>query len=266
MFLTCVKRGIRAPWGCCQDASFSLDDSSVPITNDPLENWDGGDGGPLTGIFAVEATITANAGINVSEQAALSPAHLSRRHLHPPEDDAVPAHAAEHLRTWSRFDGPAETLLEQLFWTRSNETLGHVPLERRQHRRREVHACLRCWKVLGANLANPATDPLPDDGRGRRHRTTTCRDTPASPSSRRPSTCGMGVSAAALRRAPRVGRARGHRADPRRHQRVRPGPPRSVRRRVQRSVPRGGGVHQHPGGAGQSVPRAAGGGGVRCRP
>lgn len=53
--------GDHCPVGGCGADAGSADAAPVPIPNEPLEKWDTTNAGPLTGIFAVETTISARA-------------------------------------------------------------------------------------------------------------------------------------------------------------------------------------------------------------
>ena len=52
-------RSDHGPVGGCVDAAV-VDAAPIEIPPEPLEDWDTTDAGPLSGIFAVEAQITAN--------------------------------------------------------------------------------------------------------------------------------------------------------------------------------------------------------------
>src|SRR6185437_14109719 len=52
----------------CSDGGLSLDSGPITIPNEPLEDWDAAADGSLTGIFAVEATVTAQAGVTVTSK------------------------------------------------------------------------------------------------------------------------------------------------------------------------------------------------------
>ena len=58
---------IRTDHGCldCPDSSIT-EAGPMSIPPEPLENWDTTNAGPITGIFAVEAVITAHAGPTVT--------------------------------------------------------------------------------------------------------------------------------------------------------------------------------------------------------
>ncbi len=51
--------GDHCPLGGCKPESGLADAGPITIPNEPLESWDTGGQGPLSGIFAVEATISA---------------------------------------------------------------------------------------------------------------------------------------------------------------------------------------------------------------
>jgi hypothetical protein len=151
------EAGDHCQVGGCVDGGFETDDSSVPITWDPLEDWDGGDGGPLTGIFAVEATVTARAGIEVTSK------QLYRLRIF---QDGTSVHQKTTLCLLTlpsvpnvvTLDIPAA--LQELIEATSSETTGNylsnpAILE-------AAYIPPPFLDVLGAaDLTNPATDPLP---------------------------------------------------------------------------------------------------------
>jgi hypothetical protein len=53
------EAGDHCPVGGCKPDAGAIDAGPVVIPNEPLENWDTTDAGPLSGIFAVETTISA---------------------------------------------------------------------------------------------------------------------------------------------------------------------------------------------------------------
>ena len=152
------EAGDHCPLGGCVDASYSAGDAYVPVTYDPLEAWDGGDGGPLTGIFAVEATVKAKvAGIEVQSK------QLYRLRIF---QDGAFVHQKTTLCTLTLPSVPnVATLiiplaLEAELWTLPNETSGDY-LSNGQAIVGAQYAPPAFVEVVGANLANPATDPLP---------------------------------------------------------------------------------------------------------
>jgi hypothetical protein len=166
------EAGDHCPVGGCVDATFSLDDAGVPLGDaDPLEDWDGGEGGPLTGIFAVEATVTANAGILVTSK------QLYRLRIF---QDGAFIHQKTTLCMLTLPNIPnvvtltVPNKLEQLFWALPNESSGSY-LSNGDNIVGAKYTPPPLLEVLGAKLANPATDPLPtidagaatdDDGDG----------------------------------------------------------------------------------------------------
>ncbi len=166
------EAGDHCPLGGCVDSSIlALDDGGDPITWDPLEEWDGGDaGGPLSGIFAVEATVLARAGVEVQSKQLYRLRILQQgAWIHqkttlcslslPSISGTVTLAIPDNLRTLIR--------------SRSTETEGtYLSTDQIIQAKYLPPPFLQ---VFGASLANPATDPLPtmdsgvatdDDGDG----------------------------------------------------------------------------------------------------
>jgi hypothetical protein len=131
-------------------------DGSVPIVPTPLEDWDGGDGGPLTGIFAVEATVKARAGVEVTSK------QLYRLRIY---QDGTFIHQKTTLCELqlpsvsgvASFEIPLPLLY--LIWSRSTESSGTYLSN--ANLLGAAYTPPPFLQVLGANLTNPATDPLP---------------------------------------------------------------------------------------------------------
>jgi hypothetical protein len=152
------EAGDHCPVGGCVDASFSVSDGGPPIVPTPLEEWDGGDGGPLTGIFAVEATVKARAGIEVESK------QLYRLRIY---QDGTFVHQKTTLCQLTLPSVPnvvtleVPPALEALIWTRPSETSGAY-LSNGENILGAAYTPPTFLEVFGANLANPATDPLPN--------------------------------------------------------------------------------------------------------
>jgi hypothetical protein len=156
------EAGDHCPVGGCVDAGFTLDDGSVPITWDPLEDWDGGDGGPLTGIFAVQATVTARAGVEV-QSTQLYRLRIFQQGTFIHQKTTLCQLTLPSITNVVTLDIPPA--LEALIEATSSESSGtylsspsilgaaYIPPP--------------FLEVLGAaDLANPATDPLPTQDSG----------------------------------------------------------------------------------------------------
>ena len=165
---------LRPDGGClpgygCTDGGLSLDSGPITIPDEPLEPWDAAADGPLTGIFAVEATVTAHAGVIVtSKQLYRLRIAQSGAHVHQKTtlcDLSLPSTTIATLAIPQKLQSIIESrsVENDGDYLSSSSVLGAAYLPP------------QFVEVLGASLANPATDPLPtmeagasvdDDGDG----------------------------------------------------------------------------------------------------
>ncbi len=151
------EAGDPCPVGGCVDSGIDLGDGAVVIQHEPLEDWDGGDaGGPLSGIFAVEATVTARAGVEVTSK------QLYRLRI---LQNGTSIHEKTTLCALNLPSVPnVVTLvippaLQSLIESRSSEDQGDylssASVIEAQYQPPPF------IQVFGASLQNPLTDPLP---------------------------------------------------------------------------------------------------------
>jgi hypothetical protein len=138
----------------CTDGGLDLD-SGIVVVDAPLEDWDAADDGPLTGIFAVEATVTAQAGVKVtSKQLYRLRIAQSGTHVHQKTtlcDLSLPSTSVATLVV-----PPA---LQAVIESRATENDGDYLSSASVLQAQYLPPAF--VEVLGADLANPATDPLP---------------------------------------------------------------------------------------------------------
>ena len=141
----------------CTDGSLVIDAGPITIPNEPLEDWgDAGAGGLLTGIFAVEATVTVRSGIEVTSK------QLYRLRI---AQDGTTVHQKTTLCAMSLPSIPnVVTLtipqkLQSLIASTSSESTGEYLSSASVLQAKYSPPAL--LEVFGAKLANPATDPLP---------------------------------------------------------------------------------------------------------
>lgn len=148
-------RSDHCPVGGCVDAG-TLDAAPIEIPPEPLEDWDATDAGPLSGIFAVEAQITANVVLPVATR------QLFRLRLlqHGTTLRAKTTLCAFKLPV---VEGVATLIippkLEQLLWTKGVESNGEYLSDAKT-----VGAAYTpppSLVVVGADLADPENDELP---------------------------------------------------------------------------------------------------------
>lgn len=148
-------RSDHCPVGGCVDAGV-VDAAPIEIPPEPLEDWDTTDAGPLTGIFAVEAQISANVVLPVSTR------QLFRLRLvqHGTNIRAKTTLCAFKLPV---VEGVATLIippkLEQLLWTKGVESNGKYLSDAKT-----VGAAYTpppSLVLVGANLADPENDDLP---------------------------------------------------------------------------------------------------------
>jgi hypothetical protein len=152
---------LRTDGGClpgygCTDGGIVLDAGPITIPNEPLEPWDGG-AGPLSGIFAVEATVTARAGVEVTSK------QLYRLRI---AQDGTFVHQKTTLCALSLPSIPnvvtlsVPPALQSLIESTSTESSGDYLSNASVLEAKYTPPPL--LEVFGAQLANPATDPLPN--------------------------------------------------------------------------------------------------------
>jgi hypothetical protein len=153
---------LREDGGClpgygCTDGSFLVDTGPITIPDAGLEPWDASSAGLLSGIFAVEATVTARAGIEVTSK------QLYRLRI---AQDGTHIHQKTTLCALSLPDIPnvvslsVPPKLQALIEATSSEDDGEF-LSNGQVLEAK-YSPPPFLEVFGATLANPATDPLPN--------------------------------------------------------------------------------------------------------
>lgn len=151
---------LRDGGGClpgygCTDGGFSLDAGQGGIPDAPLEEWDASDDGPLTGIFAVEATVTAQAGVTVtSKQLYRLRIAQSGAHIHQKTTLCDLSLPSTNIATLV-IPPALQTLIESRSVENDGDYLSSPQVLGAQYSPPQF------VEVLGATLANPATDPLP---------------------------------------------------------------------------------------------------------
>lgn len=166
---------LRPDGGClpgygCSEGGLSLDSGPIVIPPEPLEAWDAAADGPLTGIFAVEATVTARAGVEVkSKQLYRLRIAQSGAHVHQKTTLCELSLPSTNVATLA-----IPPALGTLISSRSTEDDGDFLSSASVLEAAYVPPPF--VEVFGANLANPETDPLPtmdagtptdDDGDGK---------------------------------------------------------------------------------------------------
>jgi len=154
------EAGDPCPVGGCVDSSIDLGDGSIVITPDPLEDWDGGDaGGPLSGIFAVEATVTARAGVEVTSKQLYRLRILQEGNWIHEKTTLCALELPSVPNVVTLIVPPA---LQTLIESRSTEDEGdYLQTSDPTNLANATYAPPPFVQVFGANLANPTTDPLP---------------------------------------------------------------------------------------------------------
>lgn len=159
LFFACGPSGsltpLRDDHRCldCPDAQ-TIEAGPMGIPNEPLESWDTTNAGPVTGIFAVEAVITAHAGPTVTLRQLLRLRIVQQGNKVHEKTTLCAFKLPEVPGTATLRIPPA---LQSVIQTKGAEeegeflqgtgTLKYVPPP--------------FLVVVGAGLANPATDPLP---------------------------------------------------------------------------------------------------------
>lgn len=151
-----VLRSDHCPVGGCVDAGPDVDAAPIEIPAEPLEDWDTTDAGPLSGIFAVEANITANVVLPVETR------QLFRLRL---VQHGTTVRAKSTLCAFKLpvVEGVATLIippkLEQLLWTKGVESNGEYLSDPKTLGAQYTPPA--SLVLVGADLANPATDELP---------------------------------------------------------------------------------------------------------
>ncbi len=151
------EAGDHCPLGGCVDSGIDLGDGAIVITPDPLEDWDGGDaGGPLSGIFAVQATVTARAGVEVTSTQLYRLRILQEGTWIHEKTTLCSLNLPSVPNVVTLIIPPAlQTLIESRSTEDEGNYLSSDDLANAQYLPPPF------VQVFGANLANPATDPLP---------------------------------------------------------------------------------------------------------
>jgi hypothetical protein len=149
--------GDHCPVGGCKEGGIGPEDAGpITIPDEPLENWDTTDAGLLTGIFAVEATVKARAGVEVELK------QLYRLRL---VQKGTEIHQKTTLCSLKLPDVPGVATLQipqklqTLITQKSTEVTGNYLSSDAVFG--AAYTPPPFLVLLGAQLANPATDPLP---------------------------------------------------------------------------------------------------------
>jgi hypothetical protein len=153
---------LRDGGGClpgygCTDGDFVIDAGPITIPDAGLEEWDAASSGLLTGIFAVEATVTARAGIEVTSK------QLYRLRI---AQDGTHVHQKTTLCALSLPDIPGvvtltvppklQALIDDTSTENDGEYLSNDQVLEAKYSPPPF------LEVFGATLTNPQTDPLPN--------------------------------------------------------------------------------------------------------
>lgn len=159
LFVACGPSGsltpLRSDHSCldCPDASV-IEAGPMSIPNEPLENWDTTNAGPVTGIFAVEAVITAHAGPTVTLRQLLRLRIVQQENkVH--EKTTLCAFKLPEVPGTATLQIPPA--LQAVIQTKGAEEEGNFL----QGSGTLKYAPPPFLVVVGASLVNPATDPLP---------------------------------------------------------------------------------------------------------
>ena len=148
-------RSDHCPVGGCVDASV-FDAGPIVIPSEPLENWDTTNAGPLTGIFAVEATIDARVVVPVRLKQLLR-LRIVQQGTTIHEKSTLCAFKLPVVQDVASLEIPP--LLQQVIATKSTEDQGtYLSSDAVVN---AAYSPPPFLVVVGANLQNPATDPLP---------------------------------------------------------------------------------------------------------
>jgi hypothetical protein len=150
-----VLREDHCPVGGCVDASV-FDAGPIVIPPEPLENWDTTNEGPLSGIFAVEVTIDARVVVPVRLKQLLR-LRIVQQGTTIHEKTTLCAFKLPVVQNVATLEIPP--LLQQVIASKSTEDQGSYLSSAAV-----VSAAYTpppFLVLVGANLRNPATDPLP---------------------------------------------------------------------------------------------------------
>ncbi len=145
----------------CDDGGLSLDAGPIVIPPEPLEDWDAGASGVLTGIFAVEATVTARAGVVVTSK-QLYRLRIAQEGTHIHQKTSICAISLPSIPNVVTLEVPPAltALLESRFTENDGDFLSNAAVLEAKYSPPPF------LEVVGASLANPATDPLPNEEAG----------------------------------------------------------------------------------------------------
>ena len=146
----------RCPAGACASDAGTTDAGPIEIPNEPLEDWDLAGAGPLSGIFAVEAIVTARVVIQV-ETRQLFRLRIVQKGAEIRQKTTLCRIKLPVVEDVAELSIPQA--LEDVLREKSVELTGTylsspVPIDASYQPPPAI-------VVAGASLANPATDPLP---------------------------------------------------------------------------------------------------------
>jgi hypothetical protein len=152
---------LREDGGClpgygCTDSNFVIDAGPITIPDASLEDWDSAASGPLSGIFAVEATVTARAGLEVTSK-QLYRLRIAQEGTHVHQKTTLCALSLPDIPNVVTLTVPPklQTLIENTSTENDGEYLSNAQVLEAKYSPPPF------LEVFGASLANPATDPLP---------------------------------------------------------------------------------------------------------
>ena len=149
--------GACLPGYGCTDGSFVVDAGPITIPDAGLEDWDASGAGPLTGIFAVEATVTARAGVEVTSK-QLYRLRIAQDGTHIHQKTTLCALSLPSIPNVVTLSVPQalQTLIENTSTENDGDFLSNDQVLEAKYSPPPF------LEVFGAALANPATDPLPN--------------------------------------------------------------------------------------------------------
>jgi hypothetical protein len=153
---------LREDGGClpgygCTDGSFVVDAGPITIPDAGLEPWDADSSGVLSGIFAVEATVTARAGVEVTSK-QLYRLRIAQDGTHVHQKTTLCALSLPSIPNVVTLNVPPalQTLIENTSTENDGDFLSNDQVLEAKYSPPPF------LEVFGATLANPATDPLPN--------------------------------------------------------------------------------------------------------
>jgi hypothetical protein len=149
-------RSDHCPVGGCVDAGADPDAAPIDIPPEPLEDWDKTDAGPLTGIFAVEAQITANVVVPV-ETRQLFRLRIVQKGTTLRAKTTLCAFKLPVVEGVATLIVPPK--LEQLLWQKGVESNGEFLSDSKVIG--AAYTPPPSLVLVGANLADPENDELP---------------------------------------------------------------------------------------------------------